>query len=73
MFDLASGQDDDGQAGISGVKAFLQEAILQLKADIGDEVLQIKPAGDPGTPKPQPMRIGVGSAPPTQDVADHAR
>ena len=73
VFELASGQADGSQAGIPGEDAFLQEAICQLKVDIRGEVLQVKPAGDPGPPKPQPMRIGVGREPPTQDVADHGR
>jgi len=41
--------------------------------DIRGEVLQVKPTGDPGPPKPQPMRIRVGHQPPAQDVADHGR
>ena len=73
VFELASGQADGSQAGIAGEDAFLQEAIAQLKVDIRGEVFQVKPAGDPGPPKPQPMRIRIGREPPTQDVADHAR
>ena len=73
VFELASGQADEGQAGIPGEDAFLQEAIGQLEVDIRGEVFQVKPTGDPGPPKPQPMRIRVGREPPTQDVADHGR
>ena len=73
VFDLASGQADESQAGIPGKDAFLQEAICQLKVDIRGEVFQVKPAGDPGPSKPQPMRIRVGREPPAQDVADHSR
>ena len=73
MFDLASGQADASQAGIPGEDAFLQEAICQLKIDIRGEIFQIKPTGDPGPPKPQPMRIGVGREPSAQDVPDHGR
>ena len=71
MFELASGQADRSQAGIPGEHAFLKKAISQLKADLRREVFQIKPAGDPSPPKPQPMRIRVGREPATQDVADH--
>ena len=73
MFELASGQDDSSQAGIPGEDAFLEEAIGQLKVDIRGEVFQVKPAGDPGPSKPQPMRVRVGREPPAQDVADHGR
>ena len=73
MFDLASGQAEESQAGIPGKNAFLKETVVQLKIDIRGEVFQVKPAGDPGTPEPQPMRVGVGHQPPTQDVADHGR
>jgi hypothetical protein len=73
MFEPASGQPDESQAGTTGDDSFLQKAISQLKVDIGGDVLQVKPTGDPGPPKLQPMRIGVDGEPPTQDVADHAR
>ena len=73
VFESASGQADESQAGIPGEDAFLKEAIGQLEVDIRSEVFQVKPAGDPGPPKPQPMRIGVGREPPTQDVPDHGR
>ena len=73
VFELASSQADGSQAGTPGKKAFLKEAIFQLEVDFRREILQVKPAGDPGAPKPQPMRIGVGREPPTQDVADHGR
>ena len=73
VFELASVQGDGSQAGIPGEDAFLQEAICQLKVDIRGEVFQVKPTGDPGPPKPQPMRIRVGREPPAQDVTDHAR
>ena len=61
VFDLASGQANGSQVGIPGEDAFLQEAIFQLKVDIRGEVFQIEPTGDPGAPKPQPMRIRVGA------------
>ena len=73
MFESASGQPDESQAGTPGDDSFLQKAISQLKVHIRGDVLQIKPTCDPGPPKPQPMRIGVDGEPPTQDVADHAR
>jgi hypothetical protein len=73
MFESAPGQTDECQAGTPGKDAFIQEAIFQLKVDVRDEVLQIKPTSDPGPPKPQPMRIKDRSEPPSQDVADHAR
>jgi hypothetical protein len=72
VFDLASGQGDGSQVGIPGENAFFQEAVAQFKVDIRGEVFQVKPAGDPGTPKPQPMRLRVGCEPPTQDVPDHS-
>ena len=71
MFDLASGQAEASQVGVLGENAFFQEAVVQFKADIRIEVFQVEPAGDPGPPKPQPMRVRVGQQPPTQDVADH--
>ena len=73
MFDLASDQAEVGQAGTPGEDALLSRAIVQLKVDIRGEVFQVKPTGDPGPPKLQPMCVGVGCEPPTQDVADHGR
>jgi hypothetical protein len=73
VFDLAPAQREAGQAGIPGHDAFLHQAIFQLKPDIRDQVLQVKPTDNTGTPKPYPMRINVRREPPTQDVADHAR
>src|SRR5215470_13789526 len=73
MFDLASAQPEAGQTGIPGVYAFLQQAIRQLKPDIRAEVLQVKPAGDPDSPQPHPVRINIRGEPPAQDVADDAR
>jgi hypothetical protein len=73
MFEPASGQADESQPGTPGEDALLQKAIFQLKVDIRSEVLQIKPTGDPGPPKPQPMRIRVSHQPPAQDIADHGR
>jgi hypothetical protein len=71
VFDLASGQAQAGQVGILGENAFFQEAVLQFKVDTRVEVFQVEPARDPGPPKPQPMRVGVGHQPPTQDVAEY--
>lgn len=71
MLELASGQGDRSQAGTPGEDAFLQEATIQLKVHIGGEIFQVKPAGDPGAPKAQPMRIKVGHEPPAQHFADH--
>ena len=71
MLEPASVQADEGHAGVPGEDAFLQEAIGQLEVDIRGEVFQVKPARDPSPPKPQPMWIGVGREPPTQDVPDH--
>lgn len=71
MLKLASAQGDEGQLSTPGNDAFLQEAIPQLKADIRDEVVQVKPAGDPCPPKPQPMWIGIRREPPPQDLPDH--
>ncbi len=59
--------------GILGEDAFLQEAIGQLEVDIRGEIFKVNPPRDPGSPKPQPMWIGVGREPPTQDVPDHSR
>jgi hypothetical protein len=64
MFELASVQSDESQPGTLGEDTFLQEAVTQLEAHIGGEVCQIKSAGDPGPPKPQPVRIRVSRAPP---------
>ena len=52
MFYQASGQNEASQTGTPGEDTFLQEAIFQLEVDIGGEVLQIKPTGDPSPPKP---------------------
>jgi hypothetical protein len=73
MLESASGQGERSQAGASGADAFIQIAILQLKVDIGGEVLQIKQAGDLGSSKPQPTRIRLDRVQPTQYVADHSR
>ena len=70
---LASAQADESQAGIPGEEAFLEEAVFQLEADVRSKALQVKPTGDPGPPKPQPMWVRVGREPSTQDVPDHAR
>ena len=71
VLEPASDQADEGHAGGPGGDAFLQEAIGQLEVDIRDQVFQVKPTRDPGSPKPQPMWIGVDREPPTQDVPDH--
>jgi hypothetical protein len=73
VLEQAADQDEAGQAGILGGDTLLEEAIRQLEADTRGEVFQIEPAGDLGSPKPQPMRIRVGHEPPAQDVTDDAR
>jgi hypothetical protein len=72
VLEAASGQANEGHAGVPGENASLQEAIGQLEVDIRDQAFQVKPTRDPGSPKPQPMWIGVGRKPPTQDVPDHS-
>lgn len=42
-----------------------------LQADVGNEVIQVKPAGDPRPPKLQPIWIR-GREPSKQDVPDHS-
>ena len=74
VFEVASGQVEVRQAGIPGEEAFLQITISQLKVDIRGEVCQVKPADDPGRPKLQPMRIGVGASRPRKmSRITHAR
>jgi hypothetical protein len=73
LFDPASNQTDRSQPGIAGEDSILKEAIGQLQVDICGEVFQIELAGDPRAPKSQPMWIGVGHDPSTQDVPDHGR
>ena len=46
---------------------------MQLEVDFRSEIRQVKTAGDPGPPKSQPMWIGIGREPPTQDFPDHGR
>ena len=73
MFELASGQAEEARRASRARTPSSRRQSCQLQVDIRGEVFQVKPAGDPGTPKPQPMRVRVGHEPPTQDVADHAR
>jgi len=73
VLEVASTQADCSQVGIRGVDAFLKEAIVQLEIDSRGEIRQVKAAGDPGAPKPQPMRIEIGREPPAQDFPDHGR
>ena len=73
LSDAATSQTDPSQPGIAGEEAILKKAIVQLQVDIRAEAFQVELAGDPGAPKSQPMWIGVGREPSTQDVPDHGR
>jgi hypothetical protein len=73
VLEPTSGQTYERHASVPGEDAFLQEAIGQLEVDIRGEVSQVKTARDSGSPKPQPMWIGIGCEPPTQDVPDYNR
>lgn len=40
------------EAGVPGEETSLRETVVQLKADIRGEILQVKPTSDPRPPKP---------------------